>query len=142
VHQDGLVHISAMSRDFVEDPRDVVRPGDVVKVKVLDVDEPRKRISLTLRLDDEVPEGTTAGRPSGPQARSGGQERQGGARNAERGKAPERGKGPERGKAPERGGKGRGDRRPGQGGGRRDTGPGGAIADAFRRAGYSTDGRG
>ncbi|MEV2208816.1 Tex family protein, partial [Streptomyces sp. NPDC047970] len=52
VHQDGLVHVSAMSRDFVKDPRDVAKPGDVVRVKVLDVDIPRKRISLTLRLDD------------------------------------------------------------------------------------------
>ena len=51
VHQDGLVHISAMSRRFVKDPRDVVKPGDVVQVTVLDVDVPRKRISLTLRLD-------------------------------------------------------------------------------------------
>ncbi|NYV76494.1 Tex family protein, partial [Streptomyces sp. UH6] len=53
VHQDGLVHVSAMSRTFVKDPRDVVKPGDIVKVKVLDVDVPRKRISLTLRLEDE-----------------------------------------------------------------------------------------
>ncbi|MER5771235.1 Tex family protein [Streptomyces sp. NPDC001985] len=54
VHQDGLVHVSAMSRSFVKDPRDVVKPGDVVRVKVLEVDIPRKRISLTLRLEDEV----------------------------------------------------------------------------------------
>ncbi|MFK4227514.1 Tex family protein [Streptomyces sp. NPDC019890] len=54
VHQDGLVHVSAMSKTFVKDPRDVVKPGDVVKVKVLDVDIPRKRISLTLRLEDEA----------------------------------------------------------------------------------------
>jgi uncharacterized protein len=53
VHQDGLVHVSALSHTFVKDPREVVRPGDVVRVKVLDVDIPRKRISLTLRLDDE-----------------------------------------------------------------------------------------
>jgi uncharacterized protein len=53
VHQDGLVHVSAMSRTFVKDPRDVVKPGDVVRVKVLDVDVARKRIGLTLRLDDE-----------------------------------------------------------------------------------------
>ncbi|WP_327657244.1 Tex family protein [Streptomyces sp. NBC_00483] len=53
VHQDGLAHVSALSRTFVKDPRDVVKPGDIVKVKVLDVDVPRKRISLTLRLDDE-----------------------------------------------------------------------------------------
>jgi uncharacterized protein len=52
VHQDGLVHISAMARTFVRDPRSVVRSGDVVRVKVLGVDIPRRRISLTLRLDD------------------------------------------------------------------------------------------
>jgi uncharacterized protein len=54
VHQDGLVHVSAMSKNFVKDPREVVKPGDIVRVKVLEVDVPRKRISLTLRLDDEV----------------------------------------------------------------------------------------
>lgn len=54
VHQDGLVHISAMSRNFIKDPREVVKPGDIVKVKVLDVEVARKRIALTLRLDDEV----------------------------------------------------------------------------------------
>ena len=54
VHQDGLVHVSALSHTFVKDPREVVKPGDVVRVKVLDVDIPRKRISLTLRLDDEA----------------------------------------------------------------------------------------
>ena len=53
VHQDGLVHISAMSKTFVKDPRAVVKPGDIVRVKVLEVDKPRKRIALTLRLDDE-----------------------------------------------------------------------------------------
>ena len=53
VHQDGLVHISAMSTTFVKDPRDVAKPGDVVKVKVLDVDAPRKRISLSMRMDAE-----------------------------------------------------------------------------------------
>src|SRR5690606_13377707 len=71
VHQDGLVHVSAMSKTFVKDPRDVVKPGDIVKVKVLDVDIPRKRISLTLRLDDEA----------APQDRgSGGERRQRGGR--------------------------------------------------------------
>ncbi|MFD9972606.1 Tex family protein [Streptomyces sp. NPDC059011] len=86
VHQDGLVHVSAMSRTFVKDPRDVVKPGDVVKVKVLDVDIPRKRISLTLRLDDEAAaqqggggggqrrdRGQGGGRP--PQQRQGGRDR-------------------------------------------------------------------
>src|SRR5215831_1835830 len=54
VHQDGLVHISAMSKSFVKDPRAVVKPGDIVRVKVLEVDQARKRIALTMRLDDEV----------------------------------------------------------------------------------------
>jgi protein Tex len=54
VHQDGLVHVSAMSKAFVKDPREVVKPGDIVRVKVLEVDLARKRIALTLRLDDEV----------------------------------------------------------------------------------------
>jgi protein Tex len=54
VHQDGLVHVSAMSKTFVKDPREVVKPGDIVRVKVLSVDIPRNRISLTLRLDDSV----------------------------------------------------------------------------------------
>ena len=52
VHHDGLVHISAMSTTFVKDPRQVVKPGDIVRVKVLDISIPRNRISLTLRLDD------------------------------------------------------------------------------------------
>jgi len=66
VHQDGLVHVSAMSKTFVKDPREVVKPGDVVKVKVLDVDVPRQRISLSLRLDDEAaPNGGGRGRPGG-----------------------------------------------------------------------------
>jgi protein Tex len=54
VHQDGLVHISAMSKNFIKDPREVVKPGDIVRVKVLEVDNARKRIALSLRLDDEV----------------------------------------------------------------------------------------
>lgn len=53
VHQDGLVHISALSHSFVKDPRDVVKAGDIVKVKVMEVDIPRKRIGLSMRLDDE-----------------------------------------------------------------------------------------
>ena len=52
VHQDGLVHISALSNKFVKDPRSVVKAGDVVKVKVVDVDVARGRIALTMRLDD------------------------------------------------------------------------------------------
>ncbi len=79
VHQDGLVHVSAMSKTFVKDPRDVVKPGDIVKVKVLDVDIPRKRISLTLRLDDEA--APQSGQEGGERRQRGGrppQQRQGG----------------------------------------------------------------
>ena len=61
VHQDGLVHISAMSKTFIKDPREVVKPGDIVKVKVLEVEVNRKRIALTLRMDDPV--GAKADRP-------------------------------------------------------------------------------
>ena len=52
VHQDGLVHISALAEKYVKDPRDVVKAGDVVNVKVMEVDEKRKRIALTMRLND------------------------------------------------------------------------------------------
>src|SRR4029453_19115421 len=70
VHQDGLVHVSALSHTYVKDPRDVVKPGDVVKVRVVDVDEARKRISLTMRLEDRP-------RPQAGQPRESGQSRQG-----------------------------------------------------------------
>lgn len=121
VHQDGLVHVSAMSKTFVKDPRDVVKPGDIVKVKVMDVDIPRKRISLTLRLDDE------AGSSGEEQPRRGGgrppQQRQG------QGQAPRQG---------QRGGQGK--RGGGQGGDRRGQRQGpppanDAMAEALRRAG-------
>jgi uncharacterized protein len=55
VHQDGLVHISMLSNRFVKDPHEVVKAGDVVKVKVLEVDPGRRRIALTMRLEDAVP---------------------------------------------------------------------------------------
>jgi protein Tex len=72
VHQDGLVHVSAMSRTFVSDPRQVVKPGDVVRVRVLGVDIPRKRISLTLRLDEEAPRREPGRQPGGrPDGRPG-----------------------------------------------------------------------
>jgi len=54
VHQDGLVHISALANKFIKDPHTVVKTGDVVKVKVMEVDVQRKRIALSMRLDDEV----------------------------------------------------------------------------------------
>ncbi|SDO22937.1 Tex family protein [Actinacidiphila guanduensis] len=115
VHQDGLVHVSALSDSYVTDPREVVKPGDIVRVKVLDVDLPRKRISLTLRLEDEA----------GPQR---GGRREGGER---------------RGNPPRQGGRGGGQgRQGGQGGGQGRRGssqpaPGGAMADALRRAGLA-----
>lgn len=93
VHQDGLVHVSAMANRFVSDPREVVKSGQVVRVKVLEADPERKRISLTLRLDDEPSNGRTAagsdagagsgsagGRPGG-RPQNGGRER---GRNSER----------------------------------------------------------
>jgi uncharacterized protein len=78
VHQDGLVHVSALSKKFVRDPHEVVKTGDLVQVKVLSVDLRRQRIALTLRLDDPLPTeetraapGQTSGRPQGSSARSG-----------------------------------------------------------------------
>ncbi|WP_368678995.1 Tex family protein [Dickeya oryzae] len=59
VHQDGLVHISSLSDRFVEDPHQVVKAGDIVKVKVLEVDLQRKRIALTMRLDEQPGEGNS-----------------------------------------------------------------------------------
>jgi protein Tex len=112
VHQDGLVHVSALSDSFVSDPRDVVKSGDIVRVKVLDVDLPRKRISLTMRLNDEARSGR------GEQQRGGGERR---------GNPPRQGG--------NRGGQGgQGGRR---GGGQDRPAPGGAMADALRRAGLT-----
>jgi protein Tex len=110
VHQDGLVHVSAMSRNFVANPREVVKPGDIVRVKVLGVDLGRKRISLTMRLDDDL---ERDGAGAGPKAQPGP-----GRTNRDRESREDRG-----------GNRGR-DKR--QGGG-------GAMADALRRAGL-TDG--
>jgi uncharacterized protein len=157
VHQDGLVHVSAMSRTFVSDPREVVKPGDVVRVRVLGVDIPRKRISLTLRLDDEaVGHGGGRGGPRRDPAPAGQPERQP-AGQPERRERGGRGSGrPDRGSGRPGQGGGRQDRgsgRPGQGGGRQSEGggrqsegggrpgqgsadqAGGAMAEALRRAG-------
>lgn len=70
VHQDGLVHISSLTDRFIKDPREVVKAGDIVRVKVLEVDAPRKRISLTMRLNEK------AGEKSGQQARKPAEPRQ------------------------------------------------------------------
>jgi uncharacterized protein len=79
VHQDGLVHISALAEKFVKDPRDVVKAGDVVKVKVLEVDEKRKRIALTMRLNDSATPREKGPNPStsgGPRPKMAGNPRQ------------------------------------------------------------------
>ncbi|MFF9044644.1 Tex family protein [Streptomyces parvulus] len=107
VHQDGLVHVSAMSKTFVKDPRDVAKPGDIVKVKVLDVDIPRKRISLTLRLDDEAA-------PQGEQKKERGGNRPPGQRRRQQGSGGGKGR-PSAGPAPSND----------------------AMADALRRAGLA-----
>jgi len=77
VHQDGLVHVSALSHTFVKDPRDAVKAGDIVKVKVMEVDLPRKRIALSMRLDD-VPGEARSGRPAARDDAPSGGNRRGG----------------------------------------------------------------
>jgi uncharacterized protein len=151
VHQDGLVHVSALSNTFVKDPREVVKSGDVVKVRVIEVDAVRKRISLTMRLDDK-PAQPRPERPDGGQEPSHGggprdQQRQGGGQ--QRGQQPQGGGG-QGGQQRQRGG-GQGGQRQGQGGQPRqgDGGPRGAqqtgsiansaMADALRRAGLTKD---
>lgn len=66
VHQDGLVHISALTNKFISDPREVVKAGDIVKVKVVEVDVPRKRISFTMRLDDTPAASNSEGKRAAP----------------------------------------------------------------------------
>ncbi|WP_371406507.1 RNA-binding transcriptional accessory protein [Kribbella sp. NBC_00662] len=148
VHQDGLAHVSALSKNFVKDPREVVKPGDIVKVKVLEVDIPRQRISLTLRLDDEP--GAGGGRPGDRGARSGGNQGGQGGRAQGRQGGQGRGASNEQGRGP--GGSGG---RGGQGGRGGNRGPGGqggqsrggkqaetpmdetSLAEAFRNAGFT-----
>ncbi|MDK9737790.1 RNA-binding transcriptional accessory protein [Vibrio sp. D404a] len=81
VHQDGLVHISALTDRFVSDPREVVKAGDIVKVKVMEVDVQRKRIALSMRMKDEPGQDNRAQRSSAP--RSQGRPSQGGQRRRE-----------------------------------------------------------
>ena len=120
VHQDGLVHVSAMSNNFVADPRDVAKPGDVVKVKVMSVDIPRNRISLTMRLQDDP--GADEGRGSGGRPPRGERPARGEQAAASRTSATDSGRAhsPARPADNRRGG-GSGDRRPGPGGGRPGT---------------------
>ncbi len=92
VHQDGLVHISVLADRFVKDPRDVVKAGDVVRVKVMEVDQPRKRIALSMRLNDKAEpnprEQRQEGRPGGGKPRPPGKGGQGPKKGADAAKAP------------------------------------------------------
>ncbi|MFI7666442.1 Tex family protein [Nocardia sp. NPDC049526] len=121
VHQDGLVHVSAMSHNFVKDPREVVKSGDVVKVKVLEVDVARQRIGLSLRLDDE-PGTTTKGDGGRGQGGRGGQDRGGQRQN---GQGKQQGQGRQQNQ-----GRNQGNQR------RNAPAPSGSMADALRRAGF------
>jgi uncharacterized protein len=118
VHQDGLVHISALSHRFVKDPHEVVKAGDVVKVKVLEVDEKRKRIALTMKLEEAPARGQGPRGPARPDA----------PRGAGR---------PGEGRAPQRPGTAGRREQPGQAA-RASTRPepagGGAMAEALARA--------
>ncbi|GAB04208.1 putative transcriptional accessory protein [Gordonia amarae NBRC 15530] len=130
VHQDGLVHVSAMSDRFVSDPHEVVRSGEVVRVKVIDVDVERQRIGLSLRLNDDVESG---GKGTKPRNRGGApnQQEQRGRRDSGAG-AQGRGSGnTQRGK----GGRG-GDKRGDRSGGNRRSEPSGSMAQALRDAGF------
>ncbi|MFI7688825.1 Tex family protein [Nonomuraea sp. NPDC049655] len=138
VHQDGLVHVSAMSRTFVKDPRDVVKPGDIVRVKVLEVDIPRKRISLTLRLEDDVTQPSSEGRPP---RKSGA--RSDGSRNEPRRDGSARDGSAPRGEGGRDGGRGDGGRGDGaRGGGGRDGGRDGGRGQGGRGDGGRDGGRG
>ncbi|MFC4260658.1 Tex family protein [Marinobacter lacisalsi] len=86
VHQDGLVHISALSHEFVKDPREVVKAGDIVKVKVMEVDIPRKRIGLSMRLDDKPGESNRPERGQGDRKASGRPRQGAGPRQSGKGK--------------------------------------------------------
>jgi uncharacterized protein len=107
VHQDGLVHVSQLADRFVKDPHEVVKAGDVVKVRVTEVDIPRKRIGLTMRKDgggrDDQPRRDGAAKPGGRPGPGGpkGPKGPGGPKGQ-----PPRGKGPQGGGNPASGGTG------------------------------------
>ncbi|KPV39212.1 transcription accessory protein [Thiohalorhabdus denitrificans] len=105
VHQDGLVHISQLANRYVEDPREVAKPGDVVKVRVLEVDIERKRIGLSMKMQTEAGEEKPAGKKTGQAS----------------------GKGKPRGGGKNQKGQGGGKQKP-------QNEPQGALAEAFRRA--------
>ncbi|ERS38268.1 MULTISPECIES: Tex family protein [Corynebacterium] len=123
VHQDGLVHISAMSNKFVSDPHTVVRSGEIVKVKVIDVDVDRQRIGLSLRLDDEPGAGSNK---SGGNKPGGGSSRKSSNQGGRSGRS-----GGDR--AETRAGKGRGTKNSAA---TAKNKPAGSMADALRNAGF------
>ncbi|WP_460725700.1 Tex family protein [Nocardia heshunensis] len=138
VHQDGLVHVSALSHNFVKDPREVVKSGDVVKVKVLEVDVQRQRIGLSLRLDDEPGKPKQERGDRGPRTNQGGGQRGGGNRqgggaqsggNRQGGQGGQGGGNRQGGQAGQSGGQRGNDRR-------NQPAPSGSMADALRRAGF------
>ncbi len=146
VHQDGLVHVSALSEKFVKDPRSVVKPGDVVTVKVLDIDLKRRRIALTLRLSDQPGVAPVRTQNAGPQAgrTQAGRSQSGRTQGA---KPPPKAAGPHSGDdtagpkpAAEAGPKPAADKAPGKrtprpaGASHKAPAPSGAMAEAFARA--------
>ena len=112
VHQDGLVHVSAMADRFVSDPHEVVRSGQVVRVKVLEVDVDRQRIGLTLRLNDAPQQGQGRARPGREHP---GARRDAGSRSGQERRNPNRGK---------------------NSGRREPARPAGSMAQALRDAGF------
>lgn len=135
VHQDGLVHVSAMSDRYVSDPHEVVKSGQVVKVKVVDVDVERQRIGLSLRLNDDAAPKERG--PRGGGAQRGGGQRGGGPRGDARGGQPgggQRGQGGQGGQNRGQGQRGGGQNRPSRGGAQ--AAPSGSMADALRKAGF------
>ncbi|ORA02460.1 RNA-binding transcriptional accessory protein [Mycolicibacterium bacteremicum] len=116
VHQDGLVHVSAMSEKFVSDPHEVVKSGQVVRVKVVDVDVDRQRIGLSLRLGNEARGGDRRPGKGGPgNQQQGNQQRGNPRRGADQNRNSNRGK---------------------QSGRRDAAPPSGSMADALRNAGF------
>jgi uncharacterized protein len=156
VHQDGLVHVSALSNTYVKDPREVVKSGDVVKVRVVEVDEARKRISLTMKLEDKPEQRAPRSerparqeRPAGQDrpARQGGQGGQG-KQSGQGGQGKQSGQGGQGGQGKQSGQGGQRQGQPRQGGGQRSGSQGSsagnafgnsAMADALRRAGLTKD---
>lgn len=131
VHQDGLVHVSAMANHFVKDPHDVVRSGQVVKVKVMEVDVERQRIGLSMRLEDEPESGGADRRGAGGRGAGG----RGADRRGAGGQKAQQRRGAE-GKAVKRGGAGRGGAQRGGAQRGQEKPQNSALAEALKKAGF------